>query len=368
MPVGDLENEFNESTILSLDSFQLYNLISSLSILEISNQIDKLSHENIRIIYYRLPHHLKRKLIKSSTFIKQVIRQYESKNSIASYFDPAIIFNLSTLSSELVTEKIKNNGHMLDFFVKDFIIIQDNNNKYVGILYLRDIIKLMHNQYFEISLSPRIVLLNKHKIPNKDMVFIEEGSKQLIIHNYFIIENYANCVMCVINIDYVFDDFLLFQSKSTNDNSIFFIQKKEKLLNMMFIIFSTIFSTCLIGLISTIMNFRSQIIIVADLMAAINEGFLVVITQNEINKRKTIIYSLIVSLLINSIFMFVYIFTGHSLTSTLFTTLITFTSNFSSIIIMQILISLNYNISLIILLIDTILISSMFLINYCISL
>ncbi|BCL65925.1 hypothetical protein IOLA_293 [uncultured bacterium] len=368
MSVGDLENELDENLMLSMDSFQLYNLISSLSIIELNNKIYKISSTNIIIIYYRLPHHLKRKLIKSSVLIKQIIRQYELQNSIAGYFEPAIILNISDLSSNIVTEKIKNNGHILDFFVKDFIIIQDNNNKYAGILYLRDIIKLMHNQYFEISLSPRIVLLNKKFISNKDIVFIDEDSKQLIIHNYFTIENYDNFVMCVINIDYVFDDFLLFQNKSIGDDSIFFLQKKEKLLNMMFIIFSTIFSTCLIGLISAIMNFRSQIIIVADLIAAINEGFLVVITQNEINKKRTIIYALMISLLINSIFMLIYVFTGHSITSTCFTTLITFTSNFSSIIIMQLLISLNYNISFIILLIDTILISSMFLINYCISL
>lgn len=368
MLVGDLANELDASTLLSMDSFQLYNLISGLSIIEINNQINKINSENVIIIYYRLPSHLKRKIIKASSHVKQIIRQYEAKNSIASYFDPAIILNISDLSSDIVTKKIKNNGHILDFFVKDFIVIQDNNNKYAGILYLRDIIKLMHKQYFEISVSPRIILLKRNNISNKNTVFIDEDSKQLIVHNYFTIENYDNFIMCVVNIDYVFDDFCLFQNKLISDNSVFFLQKKEKLLNMMFVIFSTIFSTCLIGLISAIMHFRSQIIIVADLMAAMNEGFLVVITQNEINKKKTILYSLMLSIFINLVFMTIYILTGHSIISTFLTTLITFTSNFSSIIIMQLLIGLNYNISVIILLIDAILIGSMFLINYCTSL
>ena len=252
MSLEDLESYEN---IILFDSFQLYNLILNLE----HNHIDalvtnKLSENDIITVYYRVPTVLKRKLFKSSIKVKSAVRAFEIKHGISWHFEPVMIFNLLDLKSDIMANKIKEHGYLLDFFIKDFVAIQNAEGEMVGVLYLHDMINLINDKKFRIN-NTYAVIINHTIKRNKIINTIDDPDSQLINCNYFIVKAHNDNIIGAVNIDYILDDFYLVQDKDS-DAYTFYLYMQQKALDVAAIFITSVISTCLIGLLSAILKYH----------------------------------------------------------------------------------------------------------------
>jgi hypothetical protein len=359
----DVNDETIElSKLLTLDSFQLLNLISNLHFYKIESIfLRNTNHKHVLLIYYRLPIYARRRILKSSNEIKSIIRNYENKYSIAIRLEPVAIFNISDLCPSSMALKIRHHNHLLDFFLKDFIVLQDEQGKYKGILYLQDIIKIIHDKNFGISIIPRIIF-NK-TLKSSEIKNTINDEDQLVYYNHFVVVNTEDQAISALDVDDVLDDYYLVQGKSEIINHVFCIRKKQKLLNTMFILASVIFSTCLISCVAVMFHFHTNIIVISDILSSVNDGVVMVSAQDELEFKEIILYSCLLNLLIQTTFFIIYIVSGYLIMKSLLIVLLGASCSIISMFIILLFSHLRYNISIPILITDIILIINMFILK-----
>lgn len=264
--------------IYKLPSYQLDSLIYRLSERDLQNQIGDLETKDKILIYYRVSKLCKRKLMRVFSSICEQIKKLEKQHSYLPKVENLMIFNSKITFEQLMKLIDLSNSNT---FVKEFIALEDDYLKCLGLIYATDIISnynVHQKSYIHSSLNRTKMLKIDQFNEDGDISMTEE---ELESYHRLIVIDSNDRILGSIETERVLDQHDVFMKP----NGMLYATPKQDIKRIVVMLSTGIVGTLICTLMSMAFHSGEKGLCMLMMIKCINDTVALIVIEDQISEE-----------------------------------------------------------------------------------